>query len=104
MGRSQGVIFALPHKVRIIGAAWTVTRVVPQGADENLLGWTHVQSRTIFVRPDLTRAVAEQVFAHELIHATLMDTGTHNVLSDKQQEMLSDALVPLILAVRRGLA
>lgn len=104
MGRSQSVVYALPKKVSVIGAPWIVTRETPQGADENILGWTHLQSRTIFVRPELKRVVAEQVFAHELVHAMLFDTGVHNVLSDKQQEMLADALVPLILAVRGGRA
>lgn len=104
MGRSQSVTFALPKKVTVVGAPWSVTRKIPKDASESMLGWTHLQTRSIFVRPELIRIVAEQVFAHELVHATLLDTGVHNMLSHKQQEMLSDALVTLILAVREGLA
>lgn len=97
MGRRQGVVIhPLPAEVRIIGRPWKVLREKPKDLDDSILGYTSLTDRVIFVRPELSQNVAEQVFSHELVHSVLLDSGLHNLLSDKMQEAVCDALVPLV--------
>lgn len=96
MGRCQSIAHPLPTEVSAIGRPWKVVRKTQQDLDPGILGYTSITDRVIFVRPELAKNVAEQVFAHELVHSVLFDSGIHNLLSDKMQEALCDALVPLI--------
>jgi hypothetical protein len=97
MGRRKGVVIhPLPAEVSIIGRPWKVLREKPKDLDDSILGYTSLTDRVIFVRPELARNVAEQVFSHELVHSVLLDSGLHNLLSDKMQEAVCDAPVPLV--------
>lgn len=84
----------IPEKLKILGLEWTISRD-QHVSDASCSHGTTVSSRQkINVEPNITFALAEQVFLHEMIHAVWWQMGLTRLeyINEKQEEQIVNAL------------
>lgn len=79
----------IPKTIVVCGRPYNIVKAHIQ---DGTLGETDSSSRTISLEPGLDAQRAYEILVHELIHATLYETGVANVLDDKQNEAVADAV------------
>lgn len=75
----------------------------PIQSDDPRRGECDLTGRVITILPDVADAVAWQTLGHEITHAVLWDAGAQHSLTDRQTEIVCDAVGTwFAAAVRAG--
>ena len=95
----------LPRTVQGSGGPIAVRRKRVLKAEDGDAAWGlwDAGARTIWVAYGLTREQQWRVYYHELMHATLSDSGLENVFPEQGVETLCDAVATARIQEHRGI-
>lgn len=89
----------IPKKIKILGVEYKINRKeIIQDFDgndnERFIGVTDEAMRTINLanRKSLSKSLKEQTFFHEVVHATLFETGLSHLINDEHNEVFAQSI------------
>lgn len=90
-----------PRKIRIGYAVYSVTEDPDMYALTGAAGATGVDEQAIRIAPSLAHATKRQVLLHEVGHAVWNQTLLDRTVSDRQEENVLWAFIPILFQVFR---
>jgi Zn-dependent peptidase ImmA (M78 family) len=101
----------VPRTVQIGPLQWRISTsladysaLMELESDTNAVGFTHLKSLTISIKPDLPPSLERETVLHELIHAIIATQGGvfATTKDDEMEEAAVSAITPLLLTTLRG--